>query len=92
MAWTKGLMTKMCGEKPEEWDDFIDAALFAYRYIVITDLVQTHACPIKQMVSLYRTSRQDSSKYTPFELLYKRKARLPIEISSLPSRDNLHFE
>ena len=31
-----------------------------------------------------RTSQQALSKYTPFELLYKRKPRLPIEISTLP--------
>ena len=29
-----------------------------------------------------RTSQQSSSKYTPFELLYKRKARLPIEVTT----------
>ena len=34
-------------------------------------------------ISLYiRTSRHDSSKYSPFELLYKRKARLPVELAS----------
>lgn len=31
---------------------------------------------------LIRTSQQSSSKFTPFELMYKRKARLPIEVSS----------
>ena len=31
-----------------------------------------------------RTSQQALSKYTPFELLYKRKPRLSIEISTLP--------
>ena len=30
-----------------------------------------------------KTSQQASSKYTPFELLYKHKPRLPIEISTL---------
>ena len=36
------------------------------------------------LFTTYRTSQQASSKYTPFELLYKRKPRLPIEISTLP--------
>ena len=31
-----------------------------------------------------RTSQQASSKYSPFELLYMRKARLPIEIVTSP--------
>ena len=31
-----------------------------------------------------RTSQQSSSKYTLFELMYKRKARLPIEIVTSP--------
>ena len=36
------------------------------------------------LFTTYRTSQQASSKYTPFELLYKRKPRLPMEISTLP--------
>ena len=36
------------------------------------------------LFTTFRTSQQASSKYTPFELLYKRKPRLPIEISTLP--------
>ena len=36
------------------------------------------------LFTISRTSQQASSKYTPFELLYKRKPRLPIEISTLP--------
>ncbi len=35
----------------------------------------------------FRTSQQSSSKFTPFELLYKRKPRLPIEMSTLPRGD-----
>ena len=29
------MLTKMSGEKPDEWDEYIDAALFGYRYIAI---------------------------------------------------------
>jgi len=32
---------------------------------------------------LRRTSRQDSSKYSPFQLMYKREPRLPIEVTTL---------
>ena len=27
------MLTKMSGEKPEMWDEFLDAALFAYRLV-----------------------------------------------------------
>jgi transposase InsO family protein len=27
------ILIKMSGEQPEEWDEFIDAALFAYRLV-----------------------------------------------------------
>ena len=31
-------------------------------------------------VSAYNTSQQDSTKFTPFELMFGRKASLPIDI------------
>ena len=36
----------------------------------------------------YRTSRQDSTKYTPFFLLYGRKARLPIDTEHLKRKQH----
>ena len=36
----------------------------------------------------YRTSRHDSSKYTPFQLLYKREARLPVVLNFLPRKQD----
>ena len=35
---------------------------------------------IDSVLFAYRTSRQDSSKYTPFFLMYGRQATLPIDI------------
>ena len=33
-------------------------------------------------------SRHDSSKYTPFQLLYKREARLPVVLNFLPRKQD----
>ena len=41
------------------------------------------------LFSLCRTSQQASSKYTPFELLYKRKARLPIQVTTSAEIDGM---
>ena len=35
-----------------------------------------------------RTSRHDSSKYTPFQLLYKHEARLPVVLNFLPRKQD----
>ncbi len=40
---------------------------------------------IKPVLFAYRTSKQASSKYTPFELLYGRKPCLPIELETAPT-------
>ncbi len=33
------------------------------------------------IIYIFRTSQQDSSKYTHFKLLYKQEARLPVDIT-----------
>ena len=35
---------------------------------------------IDDVVFAYRTSRQDSTKYTPFFLMHGREARLPVDV------------
>ena len=35
-----------------------------------------------------RTSRHDSSKYAPFQLLYKREAQLPVVLNFLPRKQD----
>lgn len=37
---------------------------------------------IDNVLFAYRTSRQDSTKFTPFYLMYGREAKLPIDISA----------
>ena len=47
---------------------------------------------IDSILFAYRTSKHDSTKYTPFYLMYNREARLPIdvEISSNPTKVLTH--
>ena len=40
---------------------------------------------VDDVLFAYRTSRQDSTKFTPFFVIYNREARLPIE-ASMPCR------
>ena len=41
---------------------------------------------IESVLFAYRTSKQDSSKYTPFYLMYGRQATLPIDIKMDPEK------
>ncbi len=70
-------LIKMAGEKSHEWDEYIDAVLFAYRSVVLYIIL---LCLHSMRAYNYRTSQQASSQFTPFELLYKRKPRLPAEV------------
>ena len=48
---------------------------------------------IDNVLFAYRTSKQDSTKFTPFFLMYGREARLPIDISTMhPSRTAAEME
>ena len=62
------MLIKLSGEKKDDWDEFIDAALFSYRYffscLLLNMIIVLYYC--------FRTSRHASSKFTPFQLLYKR--------------------
>ena len=51
-------LAKVCLQRPQDWDDFIPTALFAYR-----------------------TARHETTRHTPFYLLYGREATYPIEIT-----------
>ncbi|XP_033096509.1 uncharacterized protein LOC117100801, partial [Anneissia japonica] len=53
----KGMLKKMCEEKPKDWDRYIDPLLFAYREVP-----------------------QESTGFSPFELLYGRSVRGPMMI------------
>ena len=53
----KQMLKKMCDEKPNDWDRFIDHLLFAYR-----------------------ETPQESSGFSPFEMLYGRTVRGPMKI------------
>lgn len=51
------MLTKLCAEKPKQWDRYIDPLLFAYR-----------------------EAPQDSSGFSPLELLYGHTVRGPLSI------------
>ncbi len=53
----KGMLKKMCEEKPKDWDRYLPAVLFAYREVP-----------------------QASTGFSPFELLYGRTVRGPMQI------------
>ncbi|KAJ8022389.1 hypothetical protein HOLleu_37270 [Holothuria leucospilota] len=53
----KGMLRKLCEEKPSDWDRYIDPLLFAYREVP-----------------------QESTGFSPFELLYGRTVRGPMDI------------
>jgi hypothetical protein len=53
----KSMLKKMCQEKPQEWDRYLPAVLFAYREVP-----------------------QVSTGFSPFELLYGRCVRGPMQI------------
>ena len=53
----KSMLRKMCQEKPQDWDRYIQAVLFAYREVP-----------------------QTSTGFSPFELLYGRTVRGPMQI------------
>ena len=42
---------------------------------------------IDNVLFAYRTSKHDSTKYTPFFLMYGREARLPIEVIASPCQN-----
>lgn len=50
-------LLKMVKEKENEWENYLDSVLFAYR-----------------------TSKQASTKFSPFFLLYGREPRLPMDL------------
>lgn len=52
----KGMLKKMCHEKPKDWDRYLPAVLFAYREVP-----------------------QASTGFSPFELLYGRTVRGPMQ-------------
>jgi len=51
------MLKRMCSERPQDWDRYIDAVLFAYR-----------------------EAPQESLGFAPFELLYGRKVKGPLQI------------
>lgn len=53
----KSMLKKLCSEKPQDWDRYIQALLFAYREVP-----------------------QESLGYSPFELVYGRQLRGPLQI------------
>ena len=75
------MLIKLSGEKKDDWDEFIDAALFSYRYffscLLLNMIIVLYYC--------FRTSQHASSKFTPFQLLYKREPRLPVDILLEPN-------
>ena len=56
-AVLKSMLKKMCEEKPQDWDRYLPAVLFAYREVP-----------------------QASTGFAPFELLYGRTVRGPMQI------------
>ena len=53
----KGMLKKMCEERPKDWDRYLPAVLFAYREVP-----------------------QASTGFAPFELLYGRTVRGPMQV------------
>ena len=53
----KSMLRRMCGERPQDWDRYLPAVLFAYR-----------------------EAPQESTGFSPFELLYGRTVRGPSHI------------
>ena len=53
----KQMLRRLCGDRPQDWDRYIPALLFAYREVP-----------------------QESLGYSPFELLYGRAVRGPLQI------------
>jgi hypothetical protein len=53
----KQILRRLCSERPEDWDRYLPAVLFAYREVP-----------------------QDSTGFSPFELLYGRDVRGPMNI------------
>ena len=53
----KSMLKKMCEERPQDWDRYLPAVLFAYREVP-----------------------QESTGFSPFELLYGRQVRGPMQI------------
>ena len=53
----KSILKKLCADRPEDWDRYLPAVLFAYREVP-----------------------QDSTGFSPFELLYGRQVRGPMTI------------
>ena len=51
------MLKRMCTERPQDWDRYIDALLFAYR-----------------------EAPQESLGFAPFELLYGRRVKGPLQI------------
>jgi len=56
-ATLKGMLKKLCSERPKDWDRYLESVLFAYREV-----------------------KQDSTGFSPFELLYGRTVRGPMAI------------
>jgi transposase InsO family protein len=52
----KGMLKKMCQERPKDWDRYLSAVLFEYREVP-----------------------QSSTGFSPFELLYGRTVRDPLQ-------------
>ena len=50
-------IAKLVHSENKEWDQYVDATLFAYR-----------------------TKKHSTTNYTPFYLMYRRKATLPIDL------------
>ena len=50
-------LLKMVGENEDEWENYLESVLFAYR-----------------------TSKQASTKYSPFYVMYGREPRLPVDL------------
>jgi len=57
IATLKSMLKRMCSERPQDWDRYIDALLFAYREVP-----------------------QESLGFAPFELLYGRRVKGPLQI------------
>jgi len=53
----KTMLRRMCSERPQDWDRYLDAVLFAYR-----------------------EAPQESLDFAPFEMLYGRSVKGPLQI------------
>ena len=64
----QSMLVKAAKDLKHIWDEFIDAAVFAYN-----------------------TSCHESTHHTPFEIMFGRKALLPVEVAQFSSHQTVSF-